>query len=267
LHHLDGQNAKEWETRSKRFGDALKSVLFKGLPEIVNEHLHNWHKHLILERIEEKEGLNILDAGCGYGRLSLPIIEKFPKVNIKGIDISENYVSLYQKNTHRSAIVGAIEDMPETLGSFDYVICVTVLMYLDDRKLKKAISHLLFHLKKGGELILIEPHRSGIPFETGFGMVTLLRLMTKRDQNDLRSRYFTSKEIGNYFHDAGGKISRERRLPVTSVFFLPIILIGKLLPYGTATIVFKMVSLFDALLGRFKFPSIYAAYLIQKRWE
>ena len=264
MQNLNAQNAREWEIRSKRYGAALRSVLFKGLPEVVNEHLHNWHKNLVLDRIKAKEDLRILDAGCGYGRLSIPIIEKFPNVDIKGMDISENYVSLYRDNTGRFAFVGAVENMPDLLELFDYIICVTVLMYLDDKKLEKATSKLLFHLKRGGELIVIEPHRSGIPFQTGFGIVTFLRSLRRRSNSDMRSRYFTSKEIGAYFHNAGGKILFERRLPMTSFFFLPMALIGKLFPCKMTKQICRIVSLFDTFLGGFRFPSLYAAYMIAK---
>jgi 2-polyprenyl-3-methyl-5-hydroxy-6-metoxy-1,4-benzoquinol methylase len=264
LSQLKDGVGREWETRSKCLGATLRSVLFKGLPEVVNEQLHHWHEKMVLNWIEEKEDLKILDAGCGYGRLSIPVLEKFPKVDITGIDISENYVRLYQERTGHFALVGTIENIPETLGFFDDIVCITVLMYLDDEKLKKAISQLFLHLKREGRLILIEPHRSGILFQTGFGMVMFLRNIVKRDRHRIRSRYFTSKELGSYFQSFGGTILSERRLPITSLFFLPIVLAGKLLPYRMTQKVCKMVSLLDGLLGESKLPSIYAAYLVMK---
>jgi SAM-dependent methyltransferase len=264
LDHINEQDVRDWDLRSKRFGATLRSVLFKGLPDVVNEHLHHWHEKLVLSWIEEKEDLKILDVGCGYGRLSIPIIKKFPDIDIKGLDISENYVRLYKENTHHPAMVGAIENIPTELGTFDYIICVTVLMYLDDQGLKKAISQLFLHLKRGGKLIIIEPHRSGILLQTGFGMLIFFRNIVKRDSHHIRSRYFTLNELGSYFKNFEGSILLERRLPITSLFFLPIVVVGILLPYSIAQKVYKIVSLLDTLLGKFKLPSIYAAYLIMK---
>ncbi len=264
LSHIDGQDVSEWDSRSKRFGATLRSVLFKGLPDVVNEHLHGWHEKLVLSWIEEKEDLRVLDVGCGYGRLSLPIIKKFPDVDITGLDISENYVKLYKDHTHHPAFVAAIANMPAQLGTFDYIICVTVLMYLDDEKLEKAISQLFFHLKPKGKLILIEPHRSGILFQTGFGMLILIRNIMKRDNHGVRSRYFTSRELESYFQNLKGNVLSERRLPVTCLFFLPIVLVGQVLPYSITRNIYRVVSLFDTWLGRFRFPSIYAAYLVMR---
>lgn len=45
----------EWQTRSRRLETSLKSVLFKGLPGIVSEHLHHWHKDIIFKWIENKD--------------------------------------------------------------------------------------------------------------------------------------------------------------------------------------------------------------------
>jgi SAM-dependent methyltransferase len=264
LDHINEQDVRDWDLRSKRFGATLRSVLFKGLPDVVNEHLHHWHEKLVLSWIEEKENLKILDVGCGYGRLSIPIIKKCPDVDIIGLDISENYVRLYKDNTHHPAFVGAIENMPGKLGFFDDIICVTVLMYLDDEKLQQAISQLFLHLKQDGKLIIIEPHQSGILFQTGFGMLVFLANIIKREKDRIRSRYFTSRKLSSYFQIIGGSILSERRLPITSLFFLPIVVVGILLPHSIAQKVYKIVSLLDTLLGKFKLPSIYAAYLIMK---
>jgi 2-polyprenyl-3-methyl-5-hydroxy-6-metoxy-1,4-benzoquinol methylase len=264
LNKLNEQNRIEWELRSHLFGASLRSVLFKGLPDVVNEHLHNWHKKVILDFIEGKEGLKILDAGCGYGRLSIPIAEKFPNVDITGIDVSENYVKLYEENTHYPAFVGAIENIHDELGSFDYIICVTVLMYLDNESLRKAVSNLLFHLRHQGKLILIEPHCSGLPFQTGFGMLAFLRNRIGRNTVNTKGKCFRLREIENLFDHAGGKILSECRLPITTLFFLPITLIGKLLPKEIVRGIYKRVSLLDGMLGEFKLPSIFVAYLITK---
>ena len=262
--HPDERNRLEWERRSRFFGASLEGVLFKGLPHVVNGHLDGWHKKVILDFIEEKDELKILDVGCGYGRLSIPLIEKFPKINITGLDISESYALLYQERTGHPARIGAIEDLSGELGTFDYILCVTVLMYLDDDRLRKAISNLLFHLKPEGKLILIEPHVSGHPFQTGFGLSSLLGDRIQRNSINTKGRYFRSGEIETRFGNAGGKVLSEQRLPITSLFFLPIALAGKMLPDGIVRGICEMVSLFDALLGRLKLPSIHVAYLISR---
>jgi SAM-dependent methyltransferase len=264
MEDLDDPRRVEWEKRSELFGASLKSVLFKGLPDVINEHLHNWQKEITLKFIEGKEGLKILDVGCGYGRLSIPIIEKFPYVDIRGIDISENYVRLYKENTRHPACVGTIENFPIELATFDNIICVTVLMYLDHKELEKAFFNFLLYLKPGGRLILIEPHCSGIPFQTGFGVLTFLMKRFRRDIVNTGGRSFRRNEIEGLLSNAHGKILVESRLPVTSACLLPMILLGQLLPARIVKGIFKMISRLDGLLSGYKLPSIYVAYVVTK---
>ena len=264
MEDLDDPRRIEWEKRSELFGASLKSVLFKGLPDVINEHLHNWQKEITLKFIEGEEGLKILDVGCGYGRLSIPIIEKFPYVDIRGIDISENYVRLYKENTRHPAFVGTIENFPIELGTFDNIICVTVLMYLDHKELEKAFFNFLLYLKPGGRLILIEPHCSGIPFQTGFGVLTFLMKRFRRDIVNTGGRSFRRNEIEGLLSNADGKILVESRLPVTSACLLPMILLGLLLPTRIVKGIFKMISRLDGLLSGYKLPSIYVAYVVTK---
>ncbi len=261
---LSERNRTEWELRSHLFGASLRSVLFKGLPNALNEHLHNWQKEVILKLIEGKDGLKILDVGCGYGRLSIPIIEKFPGVDISGVDISENYVRLYKENTNHLALIGTIENLPAELGTFDYIICITVLMYLDHENLGKAVFNLILHLKPGGRLILIEPHCSGRWFQMGFGMFPCLMKRIRQNTINTGGRSFRVNEIECSVSHAGGKILSDHRLPITSFFFLPMTLCAIMLPHRITKGIFKMVSRLDALLGMFKLPSIYVAYAITK---
>ena len=194
----------------------------------------------------------------------MPLIEAFPRADIRGVDISEYYVSLYKEKTKHPAWVGSIEELPPELGVFDYILCVTVLMYLEKDGLSKAFSNLLSHLKDDGKLILIEPHLSGFPFQTGFGVLPFFIKRLRKDTAGTRGRYFGSREIEEHSIQAGSRVLLERRLPITSFFFLPLTLAGSLLPGRVARCLFRSVSVLDLLLGRFKLPSIQVAYLVAK---
>jgi SAM-dependent methyltransferase len=261
LESLTEQNRSAWETRSKLLGSSLKSVLFKGLPEVVNEHFHLWHRKLILKTVENGNRLRILDVGCGYGRLSMAVIERFPEADIIGVDISENYVSLYKKHTNRPAFVGAVENFPAELGIFDCIICVTVLMYVDDENLGGAINQLFLHLKPKGKLILIEPHYSGTHFQTVFGILPLFMKSFRRGIVNTGGRPFKGNRLEDLLRNAGGKILSENRIPGTSLCFFPMALFGIMLPKRVAQGIFNMISRLDDLLGMLELPSIFVAYV------
>ena len=81
-----GQRAV-WIDRSRALrSQKYKGVLFRHFPELLNDYLHQWTVQLITSHIGEDDK-NILDIGCGYGRLSIQIREKFPEVFLIGLDI------------------------------------------------------------------------------------------------------------------------------------------------------------------------------------
>ena len=92
-------NHEKWEKRSVLYGPIQRSVLFKGMPDIINEHIHNWHKKIVLKNIAKKKNMRVLDIGCGYGRLSMPVIDEYPETELLGIDITETFVKFYQEMT------------------------------------------------------------------------------------------------------------------------------------------------------------------------
>jgi 2-polyprenyl-3-methyl-5-hydroxy-6-metoxy-1,4-benzoquinol methylase len=255
-------NSGDWERRSIKFGATLKSVLFQGMPDRANEHFHRSHLHFILQCISESNAtMKILDAGCGYGRLSLPLIRKFPQAQIRGMDISPNYLKIYRQNTGRDAFSGTVEAIPPASGTFDYILVVTVLMYLPENKLEEALSCLLAHLNPDGKIILIEPDKSGIIFQTGCGLTKLLR---KDSNNKTAGRCFSSSGIATAVRRAGGRITREKRIPATTFFFLLIYLLTKTLPDKWTRFFFRGLTALDDLLRNKKLPTLWSFYLIEK---
>ena len=258
-------NVSQWEKRSKMFGSSPQGVLFKGLPDIFNEHIHNWQLNRILSEIVPKyKEINILDIGCGYGRISMPVLEMFPQAKITGIDISKNYIDLFRKNTGQDAFVSSAEDISSSLGLFDYIICVTVLMYIDEDRLEKTINNLLNTLKKNGRLLLIEPSRSGTYFQTCFGLVNFLRKIDKSVAINTGGNSFKYNSLRTIIENSGAKIVKEFRLPATTLFFLIIYVFTKLFSFK-GRFLLNLISKMDNLLKSTKLPSIYIFHVIEKQ--
>lgn len=255
-------NSLEWEKRSINYGSSLQSVLFKGMPDLANEHFHSSHLNFIIECLKDsKATMRILDVGCGYGRLSVPLVTKFPQAQISGMDISPNYVKLYRENTGRDAFIGTVDAIRTETGTFDYIIVVTVLMYLRENKLKETFSGLFAHLNPGGKIILIEPDKSGIIFQTCCGLTKLLR----KDSNiNTGGKCFSADEIPAAVDQAGGLVIREARIPATTFFFLLIYVVAKTLPQNWAHGFFRGLTIIDSLFKNKKLPSLWSFYLIEK---
>ena len=253
-------NKENWEARSISSENNYKSVLFKRFPDSLNNHIHNFHKEIILENIPDQADLKVLDAGCGYGRNSLSLIERNKNCNVTGTDISENFVQQYKSNTGKPAFLGSIEGFPENVGKFDRIICVTVLMYVEKKNIDKAIQNLLSYLEKNGELILIEPLVSGKKFSNGFGILNLFRKKEKTTGGNC----FSSNQLVNLIIKNGGTVLQEKRIPVTTIFIIPFYLLSLALGYILMGSVLKAVSKVDSVLSNFKLPSLYSSMVVRK---
>jgi 2-polyprenyl-3-methyl-5-hydroxy-6-metoxy-1,4-benzoquinol methylase len=108
----------------------------------------------LLKRVSEvKDGDNILDVGCGNGRLLEAFKDK--KINYLGIDNSENLIALAQKNyPDNKFFVGNILDLNELEEKYNLVISVAVLHHLPSFDLRlHAILQMLSVTKDGSTVI------------------------------------------------------------------------------------------------------------------
>jgi len=112
---------------------------------------------LILELIGPPDGKAILDVGCGDGLLALELARR--GADVVGVDASEDMIAAARKRaTDRGADVrfdiARAEALPFETASFDVVIAVTVLCFVEDAT--TAVDEMVRVLKPGGRLIVGE---------------------------------------------------------------------------------------------------------------
>jgi len=148
-----------WEERAKEKKDNCSSVLFQGLPDFLNDHIHDYHWHVInkyfLPRIPN--GSRILDLGCGYGRIGKLIAEIRPDLELYGVDFSFAYCEMCNKNTNISVTCANIMELPFKDNSFEAIIAITSLMYVPIEHRNKVMTILLCLLKPDGAGLFIDP--------------------------------------------------------------------------------------------------------------
>ncbi len=257
------QNQISWDARSQKWGASLRSVLFKGFPETINRHLDAWQQGIVLENLGAAKHLRVLDLGCGYGRLAEAIIQRFPAVELTGVDISDHYLALFRERTGRTALSAHIENLPPSLKDFHRLVCVTVLMYVDQKSQTKAVDNMLGALQIGGRLILLENDRSGLPFLTGCGLLKN-RGADKESNVHTGGVYFSAKQIKELLHRPGVRLSAQHRMPATTVAILPLVAAGRYLPRRWTQKALRLVRWLDARLEQLPLPSLYTAYIVEK---
>jgi len=120
-----------------------------------------------IRQLDLSPGMNVLDAGCGPGRLTLPIAEKVgPHGEVTAIDIQDGMLREAQeraRDTHltnihflRIAVGGGKLER----NHFDRAVLVTVLGEIPDRL--AALQDIFEALKPGGILLveetILDPH-------------------------------------------------------------------------------------------------------------
>jgi len=113
-----------------------------------------------IRRLEVKPGMKVLDAGCGPGRLTLPIAGIVgPQGEVTAIDIQEGMLSQAQERARKATIMN-VRFLRAGLGegrlehnTYDRAVMVTVLGEIPDRE---AALRELFEVLKPGGILLIE---------------------------------------------------------------------------------------------------------------
>jgi len=107
--------------------------------------------------------LKILDVGTGSGVIALSLAAKLPQSQVRGVDISEEALSLARENANRLGLADRVEfsknDLLENLSErFDVIVANLPYIAMSDRdSLSREVlhdpEHALFGGEKGDELI------------------------------------------------------------------------------------------------------------------
>ncbi len=118
-----------------------------------------------LRRAGLKEGMRVLDVGCGTGNMSLTIAEFVGNAgSVTGIDISEEQLVVARTKAKEKNIINinfqqlSAEDILSFGEKYDFIYCRFVLMHLASPQ--KVLRNLYLSLNSGGILATEEPTMS-----------------------------------------------------------------------------------------------------------
>lgn len=98
------------------------------------------------------KGADVLDAGCGFGRLSEKLVAR--GATVTALDGSEQMLARCAQRVPEATQVQAVlgEPLPFADDSFDVVFCMRVIKYLEDWR--PALAEFRRVLRPGGRLVL-----------------------------------------------------------------------------------------------------------------
>jgi ubiquinone/menaquinone biosynthesis C-methylase UbiE len=115
------------------------------------------HKRL-LEYVDLPERSNILDMGCGTGRLLDRLATEFPDLRGTGLDLSSNMLRIARRsNSHHPRLIyieGNAESLPFGEGQFDAIFStISFLHYLEPQQVLNEVARVL---SPGGCFYLVD---------------------------------------------------------------------------------------------------------------
>jgi len=112
------------------------------------------HAAHILEQTRPKQNSNLLDIGCGDGKLMKKISIFRPDLKIDGLDLSDNLASQAREiNPDSNISSGDILDIELPSSAYDVIFSFSFLQYIPPEKVVALQSKLIASVKPGGLLI------------------------------------------------------------------------------------------------------------------
>ncbi|MFH0968668.1 MAG: methyltransferase domain-containing protein [Methanobacteriota archaeon] len=117
-----------------------------------------------IERLDIHPGMNVLDAGCGPGRLSIPIAKiTGPGGTVTAMDIQDGMLQEVRRRADKETITnirfiqGGIGEGTLENAHYDRAVLITVLGEIPDREV--ALREIFGAMKPGGMLLIEETIR------------------------------------------------------------------------------------------------------------
>ena len=112
---------------------------------------------LLGENLNKKNGLRVLDVGCGTGYSMSWLRHRFNSPDVYGVDLFYQAAALWRLNDIDTAAIASADALPFRADEFDLLTCFDVIYQLSKEDAKRATAEFFRVLKNGGTLFIREP--------------------------------------------------------------------------------------------------------------
>ncbi len=115
----------------------------------------------LIDAASIRVGQRILDLGCGTGTLMLMIKQRYPDVDLTGLDIDSDSLRLalhksYKAHLQVALVKGSANQLPYASETFDRVLSSLVYHHLRSDQKVSSMQEVLRVLKPGGQFLLAD---------------------------------------------------------------------------------------------------------------
>jgi ubiquinone/menaquinone biosynthesis C-methylase UbiE len=195
------------------------------------------YPQLIDKEIPRNNPQIVLDAGCGYGRVAIPLLTTRSQLRIIGVDASAEMLQTFssllepEDNSHlRPRIIlvhSGISTMPFNDDTFDCIYSCAVILHNPYNEVPHILREFFRVLKPRGKLILASSFPN-IYNPEGMQNYLFIKMLVRPEANG-PVRVYSRKRVRDLFSDWS-----EARIILNGAVFLPRKFAGYRMPFGSA---------------------------------
>jgi len=159
----------------------------------------------ICQLVEPRDGIKLLDVGCGTGSLLESLFRSGRQVNLCGINVSPEMIRVARKKLNGKERVelheGSATNSPFESDSFDYVVCANSLHHHPDPG--QSLAEMTRVLKPGGVVIVMDAFIDSRVRKIFFRIVNVFR-------GEGKVQHFRRQELQRILHNLGHESVTQR---------------------------------------------------------
>lgn len=105
--------------------------------------------------ITENQSYDILDYGCGIGKITSILVREFPQSNIYGFDVSKESMLVAKKENAELKNIYFMDELSEK-QKYDFIIAANVFHHIEPNERINAMNKIKNLLKSSGKIIIFE---------------------------------------------------------------------------------------------------------------
>jgi len=194
-------------------GDYQFNAYFNGNP--LQRFWHRFKISTAIENLQIRQGMQLLDAGCGSGVLSSLIARINPSIKITGLDGNADAIHFCKQQWRDLPNINFLEGPIDRLNQFedeemDGIAFLEVIEHITANQSVFVLGEFYRILKRGGLLVVSTPNRRSL-WPVQEGVIDMLHLAPKM-KSEQHEKLYSGNELGKIAEQIGFGIHKKQSI-------------------------------------------------------